>query len=97
LLIAGVWGNEAGVGKGRVTSEFAAFPGLISTRIHLCRPRDPEAEGLVERANGYMETSFLPGRHFTGPDEPACPPHFGDPPERPVGGGSGRDARTAAR
>ncbi|MER8062819.1 IS21 family transposase [Streptomyces sp. NPDC094022] len=64
-----VWDNEAGVGKGRVTSEFAAFAGLLSIKIYLCRPRDPEAKGLVERANGYLETSFLPGRHFTGPDD----------------------------
>ncbi|WP_371480411.1 IS21 family transposase [Kitasatospora sp. NBC_00315] len=64
-----VWDNEAGVGKGRLTSEFAAFAGLLAVRVHLCRPRDPEAKGLVERANGYLETSFLPGRTFTGPDD----------------------------
>ncbi|MFD8653438.1 IS21 family transposase [Streptomyces mirabilis] len=64
-----VWDNEAGVGRGRPTSEFAAFAGLLATRIYLCRPRDPEAKGLVERANGYLETSFLPGRHFSGPDD----------------------------
>jgi transposase len=64
-----VWDNEAGVGKGKLTSEFAAFAGLLATRVHLCRPRDPEAKGLVERANGYLETSFLPGRVFTGPDD----------------------------
>ncbi|MBO4257157.1 IS21 family transposase [Streptomyces griseorubiginosus] len=64
-----VWDNEAGVGRGRVTGEFAAFAGLLATKIHLCRPRDPEAKGLVERANGYLETSFLPGRHFAGPDD----------------------------
>jgi transposase len=64
-----VWDNEAGVGKGRLTSEFAAFAGLLAIRVHLCRPRDPEAKGLVERANGYLETSFLPGRLFTGPDD----------------------------
>ncbi|MFD3622230.1 hypothetical protein ACFWWT_45165 [Streptomyces sp. NPDC058676] len=52
-----VWDNEAGVGRGRLTAEFAAFAGLLATRIHLCRPRDPEAKGLVERANGYLETS----------------------------------------
>jgi transposase len=28
----------------------------------LCGPADPEAKGLVERANGYLETSFLPDR-----------------------------------
>jgi transposase len=64
-----VWDNEAGVGRGRLTSQFAAFAGLPATRIPLCRPRDPEAKGLVERANGYLETSFLPGRTFTGPDD----------------------------
>ncbi|MFI8458391.1 IS21 family transposase, partial [Kitasatospora sp. NPDC085464] len=64
-----VWDNETGVGKGRLTSEFAAFAGLLAIKVHLCRPRDPEAKGLVERANGYLETSFLPGRTFTGPDD----------------------------
>lgn len=64
-----VWDNEPGIGKGRLTSEFAAFAGLLAVRVHLCRPRDPEAKGLVERANGYLETSFLPGRVFTGPDD----------------------------
>jgi len=28
---------------------------------------DPESKGLVERANGYLETSFLPGRRFGSP------------------------------
>jgi transposase len=64
-----VWDNEPGVGRGKLTCEFAAFAGLLATKVHLCRPRDPEAKGLVERANGYLETSFLPGRHFTGPDD----------------------------
>ncbi|WP_407646111.1 hypothetical protein [Actinacidiphila oryziradicis] len=27
------------------------------------------SKGLVERANGYLETSFVPGRTFTGPDD----------------------------
>jgi transposase len=64
-----VWDNEAGVGRGKVTGDFAAFAGLLAVKIYLCRPRDPEAKGLVERANGYLETSFLPGRTFTGPDD----------------------------
>jgi transposase len=33
------------------------------------RPGEPEAKGVVERANGYLETSFLPGRSFTGPGD----------------------------
>ena len=28
---------------------------------------DPEAKGLVERVNGYLETSFLSGREFSSP------------------------------
>jgi transposase len=64
-----VWDNEAGIGQGKVTTEFAAFAGLLATRVFLCRPRDPEAKGLVERANGCLETSFLPGRTFTGPGD----------------------------
>jgi transposase len=39
-----VWDNESGVGQGKLTSEFAAFAGLLAIRIHLCRPRDPEAK-----------------------------------------------------
>ena len=35
----------------------------------VCRPADPEAKGLVERANGYLETSFLPGRRFASPGD----------------------------
>jgi hypothetical protein len=35
--------------------------------VIICRPGDPEAKGLVERANGYLETSFLPGRRFVSP------------------------------
>ena len=33
----------------------------------VCKPADPEAKGLVERAHDYLERSFLPGRGFTGP------------------------------
>lgn len=67
-----VWDNEGAVGswragKPKLTDEFEAFRGTLGIRVIQCRPRDPEAKGLVERANGYLETSFLPGRSFTGP------------------------------
>lgn len=67
-----VWDNEAAVGSWRagapkLTDDFEAFRGMLGVGVHQCRPRDPEAKGLVERANGYLETSFLPGRAFTGP------------------------------
>lgn len=65
-----VWDNEPGVGRGgHLTVEFTALAGLLACRIFQTRPRDPEAKGLVERANGYLETSFLPGRIFAGPDD----------------------------
>ena len=67
-----VWDNEAAVGSWRagrpkLTEDFEAFRGTLGIRVIQCRPRDPEAKGLVERANGYLETSFLPGRSFTSP------------------------------
>lgn len=63
-----VWDREAAIGgSGRVTTPAAAFAGTLATRIVLAPPRDPEFKGLVERANGFLETSFLPGRVFTSP------------------------------
>ncbi|MER7003029.1 IS21 family transposase, partial [Dactylosporangium sp. NPDC000555] len=66
-----VWDNESGVGRfgggsPKLTAGFTALRGMLGTRIRILRPRDPESKGLVERANGFLETSFLPGRHFTG-------------------------------
>jgi transposase len=43
------------------------FRGTLGIKVVQCRPADPEAKGLVERANGYLETSFLPGRQFNSP------------------------------
>jgi hypothetical protein len=34
-----------------------------------CRPADPEAKSLVEQANGYLKTSFMPGRAFSGSND----------------------------
>ncbi|OIV39518.1 transposase [Mangrovactinospora gilvigrisea] len=63
-----VWDNEPAVGqRGKLSVEFAALAGLLGIKVFQARPRDPEAKGLVERANGYLETSFLPGRTFTSP------------------------------
>ncbi len=46
------------------TEQFQAFRGTLGMGAQLCQRADPEAKGLVERANGYLETSFLPGRRF---------------------------------
>jgi transposase len=63
-----VWDLESAIGKGRrVSAPAAAFAGTLATRIRLTPPRDPESKGVIERTNGYFETSFLPGREFTGP------------------------------
>ena len=67
-----VWDNESAVGQwhgGRpqLTEAMNAFRGTLGIKVIQCRPRDPEAKGLVERANGYLETSFLPGRTFASP------------------------------
>lgn len=64
------WDRESAIGgKGSVSADAAGFAGTLATRIVLARPRDPEFKGMVERHNGYLETSFLPGRTFTGPDD----------------------------
>ncbi len=67
-----VWDNESAVGswrggKPKLTEAMKAFRGTLGIRVIQCRPADPEAKGMVERANGYLETSFLPGRGFTAP------------------------------
>lgn len=65
-----VWDREAAIGgTGRLTAPAVAFAGTLATRITLAPPRDPEYKGVVERANGYLETSFLPGRYFDGPTD----------------------------
>jgi hypothetical protein len=63
-----VWDNEAGIGRGgRLADGVAGFSGTLATRIVQLKPFDPESKGIVERANGYLETSFLPGRQFASP------------------------------
>ena len=68
-----VWDGEGAIGRWRAgkpeltggvpgVPRHARAPGWWSAS-----PADPEAKGLVERANGYLETSFLPGRRFASP------------------------------
>ena len=65
-----LWDNESGIGqRGRLAEGVAGFCGVLATRLIQTRPYDPESKGLVERANGYLETSFLPGRTFTSPTD----------------------------
>lgn len=65
-----VWDNEAGIGRGpNVTVNARAFAGSLATRFVLLKAFDPESKGIVERANGHLETSFMPGRTFASPAE----------------------------
>jgi transposase len=69
-----VWDGEGAVGQRRrrqtvLTEAAHAFRGVLGAKILVCDPGDPEAKGLVERANGYLETSFLPGRTFSSPGD----------------------------
>jgi transposase len=65
-----VWDREGALhaGGGRPTEEFAAFCGALPVGWLFCEPRDPQAKGIIERHQGYLETNFEPGRAFTGPE-----------------------------
>jgi transposase len=65
----GVYDNEAALaarhgGRANPTEAFDRFRGVLGMGAVFCKPGDPEAKGLVERAIRYLETSFLPGRSF---------------------------------
>lgn len=69
-----VWDGEGAVGRWRrghsqLTADTHSFRGVLGSKVLICKPGDPEAKGMIERANEYLETSFLPGRSFTGPDD----------------------------
>jgi len=65
-----VWDNESGIGQHhRLTLGARSFAGTLGTRIYQTAARDPEAKGIVERANGFLETSFMPGREFDSPGD----------------------------
>ncbi len=63
-----LWDNEPGIGqRGRLAAGVAEFCGVLATRLQQLKPYDPESKGIVERRNGFFETSFMPGRTFTSP------------------------------
>jgi transposase len=61
-----VWDRQSGLhaGGGRPTAEFAAFCGQLRVDWQFCAPADPQAKGVVERLQDFMERSFEPGRSF---------------------------------
>jgi hypothetical protein len=63
-----IWDNESGIGRrGRLAAGVGEFCGTLATRLHQLKPYDPESKGVVERRNGFFETSFMPGRSFVSP------------------------------
>ena len=69
-----VWDGEGAIGRWRggkveLTAECQAFRGTLGAKVLVLKPREPEHKGIIERAHDYLETSFLPGRSFTGPDD----------------------------
>lgn len=70
----GIYDNEAAIGTKRrdgtfFTHEFLAFKGALGMGAVILEKGHPERKGVVERAIGYLETSFLPGRSFEHPED----------------------------
>jgi transposase len=70
----GIYDNEAAIGRKRrdgtfFTHEFLAFKGALGMGAVILEKGHPERKGVVERAIGYLETSFLPGRTFSSPED----------------------------
>jgi hypothetical protein len=61
-----VWDREGALhaGGGRPTDPFAGFCGELGVGWRFLEARDPQSKGVVERLQGYAETSFEPGRSF---------------------------------
>lgn len=65
-----LWDNESGIGKrNRLAHGVGEFCGTLATRMHQLKANDPESKGVVERRNGFFETSFMPGRSFDSPGD----------------------------
>jgi hypothetical protein len=63
-----IWDNESGIGRGKRHADgIGAFAGTLATTVQRLKPYDPESKGVVERRNGFFETSFMPGRDFASP------------------------------
>jgi transposase len=64
-----VWDHETGIGQRRLTEAAASFAGTLGCRIVQVKAKSPEHKGVVERSHDFLETSFEPGRSYTGPDD----------------------------
>ena len=63
-----VWDREGALhaGDGHPSEPFATLCGELRLDWRFLEPHDPQSKGVVERLQGYMETSFEPGRSFAG-------------------------------
>lgn len=70
----GIYDNEGAIGRNRagkieLTHAFQVFRGTLGMGAYVLKGNFPEGKGVLERTHGYFETSFLPGRTFTGKDD----------------------------
>ncbi len=61
-----VWDREGALHGtvGRPSAAYAQLLGVLGVGSVFCRARDPQAKGIVERFQGYLETSYEPGRRW---------------------------------
>ena len=70
----GVYDGEPAISSRRggvvvYTEAFLRLKGTLGMGSIVLAKGHPERKGIVERTNGYLETSFLPGRSFSGPGD----------------------------
>jgi transposase len=70
----GVYDGEPAISvrRGRTliyTQDYLRLKGTLGMGSVVLAKGHPERKGCVERANGYLETSFLPGRRFADRDD----------------------------
>jgi hypothetical protein len=97
---AAVWDRQSGLhaSEGRPTQEYAAFCGQLRVDWYFCEPADPQAKGVVERLQYFIERSLgtdSPGKADTRtlalPPVRAAPPALGSEPlARRLGSGRWR-------
>lgn len=60
-----LWDHEAGIGVKNLTPPVVSFAGTLGLRVRQAPARDLETKGIIERVNGYLDTSFFPGRSLS--------------------------------
>jgi transposase len=65
------WDRESAIAttRGVPTTAMRSFVGALGNKAVIAPAADPEFKGGVERHNQFFESSFLPGRQFTGPGD----------------------------